>query len=74
MPRWSEAMPAQDDEPVGQAPVDRREAFPARGEAAWQPYLLDGVAMPLDVVFDRIDALIANRAKQLRADQGAVED
>lgn len=67
-------MPAQDDELPDQDLRDSREAFTARGEAAWQQYLRDGVATPLDVVFDRIDMLIAKRAKQLRADQDAVED
>lgn len=34
-------------------------AFHARGDRAWQQYLRDGKARPLDEVFDSIDARVA---------------
>jgi hypothetical protein len=34
-------------------------AFHRRGERAWQQYLRDGVARPIDEVFDELDARVA---------------
>ena len=53
-------MPASFDE--------AQREFYDRGEAAWTEYLRTGAARPVDAVFERIEALVAERAKQLRAD------
>ncbi|MDP9973505.1 hypothetical protein J2W39_004764 [Variovorax paradoxus] len=41
--------------------------FHARGEAAWQDYLRTGVSHPVDEVFDRVQARIDARRRELQA-------
>lgn len=40
--------------------------FHARGEAAWQDYLRTGVSRPVDEVFDRVQARIDARRRELQ--------
>lgn len=47
---------------------DAQREFYDRGEVAWTEYLRTGAARPVDAVFERIEALVAEHAKQLRAD------
>lgn len=42
-------------------------AFHARGVAAWQQYRRDGVARPIDDVFDGLDARVSARRATLAA-------
>ncbi|MDM0026232.1 YlcI/YnfO family protein [Variovorax saccharolyticus] len=41
--------------------------FHARGEAAWQDYLRSGVSHPVDEVFDRVQARIDARRRELQS-------
>lgn len=41
--------------------------FHARGEAAWQNYLRTGVSHPVDEVFDRVQARIDARRRELQS-------
>ncbi|MDP9965377.1 Arc/MetJ-type ribon-helix-helix transcriptional regulator [Variovorax paradoxus] len=50
--------------------VDSRRVqthFRARGEAAWQDYLRTGVSHPVDEVFDRLQARIDARRRELQS-------
>jgi len=41
--------------------------FLARGESAWQDYLRTGVSHPVDEVFDRLQARIDARRRELQS-------
>jgi hypothetical protein len=41
--------------------------FHARGEVAWQGYLRNGVSHPVDEVFDRVQARIDARRRELQS-------
>jgi hypothetical protein len=41
------------------------QRFSERGERAWQEYQRTRVAVPLDAVFDRVEALFAKRIAEL---------
>lgn len=46
-------------------------AFHVRGDRAWQQYLRDGRARPLDDVFDAIDARVDARRRETKWSVGA---
>lgn len=48
------------------AVTDRQREFYERGERAWQEYLRTWMAVPADAVFDRVDALFAERLAELK--------
>lgn len=67
---------ATDQHASPDAPQSESSAeFLARGEAAWQEYLRTGYAVPVDEVFDRIQAAIdARRAVLLQTEQSRPTD
>jgi hypothetical protein len=48
-----------------------RTRFYSRGERAWQQYRRDGIARPVDEVFDRIDARVERRRREITWSVGA---